>query len=981
MLDHVREAYSRFKAMVYHDTNDLMLREQLARFEEGDLNRSLVNLSSHLHDYFTGRTEIDDFAHWLDSIEVRHMPKKVEGFDHRQRRSPQFLTNAGEESIVVSKTTRFFRGPIELHMISTLWIMLEGKKTAHPANRFSYGNQLALDESGEFKQQRQLFVPYFIKYQEWRNKGIAAAREQIEGGNNVLLVSLDIQDFFNSVRIDFNALRIDLNLADHARSFTTVIEVICQHYSKIIHGQGSDHISLPIGLAASGVLANWHMKRFDDELNEVLRPVYYGRYVDDMFIVLANVTPPQEVRDWRDDPSASKAKRQNWKNPSEWFFEKFFTPEVGPLILSHTNKGEVEGRLTGAAYAGLLMQSEKVKLFHFDPQWPLASLKKFEHHLKESSSVFWLLPEEVEGDTLDENAFDLHYKDSEFSFRSLDDVRYSKFGASSHLAKKIRLAICSKHTADQDLKEQVKRILQGGGLVLGSGLWEKVLTYYMLVQDDNSFAEIASHISKGIDKVSSKEGRIESDNIKTALRERLVMAMAMAGALRPKVLEAVSKRKSDKERNNAQRAIELVPLIRMSMLLRHYYLKLPILALSGYARKTLEPLVDERLMEQLIGRDVQVEDELKTEHGRAVVPRWISLWECSLLEFIHDVGVDAVTIDTQEAGSARYYSRLASLYQQVNGALINDLIKVPELQPIVSDDRVEEVAVSITSKDKKDLLRIGLTNMRVDQKQVGAEIRDGVRLTRAMIDQHFRILNEAERDKADVLLLPECAVPLDLVSIYADRSRRQQRAMIMGLKHITVGKACYNFSMTVLPLELHGMRDAILFPRLKNHYGLGEAEVIAKARKVIPRSKPYRYHLFNWRGIHFSVYNCYELADVTHRGLFRSRVEVLFAIELNQDTNYFSNIAETVSRDVHCYFVQANTSDFGDTRIVQPSKTERMDIVRVKGGENDVVLIGELNIAALRDFQRIEVTRQTNGGPFKRTPPDFNHDQADDRNN
>ena len=121
-----------------------------------------------------------------------------------------------------------------------------------------------------------------------------------------------------------------------------------------------------------------------------------------------------------------------------------------------------------------------------------------------------------------------------------------------------------------------------------------------------------------------------------------------------------------------------------------------------------------------------------------------------------------------------------------------------------------------------------------------------------------------------------------------------------------------------------------------------------------------------------------ELADIDHRALFKSKVDLLFASEYNQDINYFSNIVETVTRDVHCYFVQANSSDFGDSRITAPSKTETKDILRLKGGENSVVLLGNVNIKKLREFQKNRVSGQDTK-IFKNTPPDFDHDNVENR--
>lgn len=87
--------------------------------------------------------------------------------------------------------------------------------------------------------------------------------------------------------------------------------------------------------------------------------------------------------------------------------------------------------------------------------------------------------------------------------------------------------------------------------------------------------------------------------------------------------------------------------------------------------------------------------------------------------------------------------------------------------------------------------------------------------------------------------------------------------------------------------------------------------------------------------------------------------------------NYYSNILESLSRDIHCYCVQVNSSDYGDSRITKPSKTEEKDIMRTKGGINSTILVDEIDIGKMRDFQLKEYELQANDRSFKPTPPGF----------
>ena len=102
---------------------------------------------------------------------------------------------------------------------------------------------------------------------------------------------------------------------------------------------------------------------------------------------------------------------------------------------------------------------------------------------------------------------------------------------------------------------------------------------------------------------------------------------------------------------------------------------------------------------------------------------------------------------------------------------------------------------------------------------------------------------------------------------------------------------------------------------------------------------------------------------------------------MNKDTNYFSNIIESISRDVHCYAIQVNDSRYGDTRIVSPSKSEVMNIIRVKGGDNTTYLKTTLDLEKLREHQALAYNLQKDSEIFKPTPPGWRYDEVTKRIN
>ena len=157
----------------------------------------------------------------------------------------------------------------------------------------------------------------------------------------------------------------------------------------------------------------------------------------------------------------------------------------------------------------------------------------------------------------------------------------------------------------------------------------------------------------------------------------------------------------------------------------------------------------------------------------------------------------------------------------------------------------------------------------------------------------------------------------------------------------------------------------------KNHYTHGEKLLIHTNHYKVPKPEQTLYDLFVWKGIYFSPYYCFELADVKHRSIFKGKIDLLVASEWNPDTNYFANIVESISRDLHVYVAQVNTSQYGDTRLTQPSKTERKDILRLKGGDNDTILVGEVCLEDLREFQRELYITTKDDKIFKPLPPEF----------
>jgi len=279
-------------------------------------------------------------------------------------------------------------------------------------------------------------------------------------------------------------------------------------------------------------------------------------------------------------------------------------------------------------------------------------------------------------------------------------------------------------------------------------------------------------------------------------------------------------------------------------------------------------------------------------------------------------------------------------------------------------------------------IRLGLSNIHVTDQNILSSAKGQPNLSVARYESIRKLVEMASQlqPKIDLLIFPEVSIPHAYLKLMQRFARMHQIGLIFGMEHRLVsrnptqecvGKAL-NHVVTILPNRPNGSYNSCRTHfRLKRYYAPGEISLLHANRIALPKTQSSPYHLFHWRGCYFAIFNCYELTNSVERAWFRSQIDFLIAVEWNIDTNYFSNIAESAARDLHCYFIQVNATQYGDSRIVSPQKTAEMNILRTKGGLNETLLIGEIDIAGLRNFQNLSLAGQKENGKYKMTPPEF----------
>ncbi len=98
----------------------------------------------------------------------------------------------------------------------------------------------------------------------------------------------------------------------------------------------------------------------------------------------------------------------------------------------------------------------------------------------------------------------------------------------------------------------------------------------------------------------------------------------------------------------------------------------------------------------------------------------------------------------------------------------------------------------------------------------------------------------------------------------------------------------------------------------------------------------------------------------------------MMVLSWNQDLETFAALVESASLDVHAHVALVNNRRYGDSRVRTPAKAHHArDVCRLRGGENEHVVVVDLDIDRLRSFQSRDRRWPSDDDPYKPTPEGF----------
>ena len=405
--------------------------------------------------------------------------------------------------------------------------------------------------------------------------------------------------------------------------------------------------------------------------------------------------------------------------------------------------------------------------------------------------------------------------------------------------------------------------------------------------------------------------------------------------------------------------------------------------LSFYLRKALN--IEISIIKDLIGKDAQSIYYLSSIEQKDIISHIKNEEKCGALNYFFpvDVSIEEVQfyLSTKNTEWETFQEESNKLFLKINGYELkkdhpfNDII-------VKSENLSGRRIVHITKKDSSNFAEV---EANVNVAVVGLNM-DGIEdsdfahtyPSHYSYKEIIRLVYESSKNKAKYVLFPEFTLLEEHVFDLVKTCKKLSISIVIGLAHIFEKCGAKNTAKNFTLIYDNIMGVAII--REKNYLPPKEKFLIAKhgysyIEKAIPE-----YVIFHNELMTYSSMTCYETTSIIDRALLSNRIEVLFLPVYNEDTNYFSNIVYSFSRDASCFIAQSNHNEFGDSRITAPMKQLFSDIVKIKGGDNNYSVVGQIKLKELREsleafdskLEELDVRAFSNYDEIKNLEKEFN---------
>lgn len=913
-LDH---SYRKFKQNVYYSQNFAYMNYKIAAFEDYQIENVFKTLSNVI------KTKDDKYIDSLvNQIGVVVLPKKTK--DKNKLNKKSVYSYYPKNKITIEEVNFYIDYPVEIGIIDTfLSVYISFFLNVNEKCRSCYANLIEEGKNLEetFKR-HQLFKMYFHKYQDWKETAIRKAQSISQKEHkNCTIFTIDLKRYYYSTDINIIDLlkkNLEYDLSDPLLNWLIdIFQRIFVKFSNLVREYFpfiKNRTILPIGLSLSPILANVYLCDFDKEMEKHCE--VYTRYVDDVLFVLKNKS----------------------KNFGEYV-------KNNPTLFNKIKKNKY--RIT--MHPECEITEEKLRMIIVDKNSNNTFFDKMRYESFNASesrlfpnykmSINSLLP-------------DLLEKEEYIKFRDAEpctiDVKHLNNNLRGYLSERIGTNNSIEKSTVSAFVSEFAKTLRDDDLLLMFGRWSKLVSYFELISNNDN--DVTKPFYESLDRVienssisSSNDEYKNIDSLNKLIKHTLDVfydnALNMFYALKGIELENEKRNKIIK----SYRFTNLMQLDNVGFPMVNYLEKVSFKC-------------------DFTNSDADYYSNLFTNkfdtHKLKYSPVFIHLFNYALFAQLRNIVSgnyndielivnDYVKLILEIDKGFENISFSGKQDKNLDGTKIeNNLFSIQHVavnnkKPGENKQRNVFLGVASVNLSMLNILNdngsnnytINFSNPNINAKrEILRLLKDTISLdalnyrykANKKISQNLLKQNTEFNNKfpMDFVLFPESFLPLNWAYMMDKFSKESFSILITGLRHIKYKNKnnntdyAFNLILTCLPF-FDNEKHRIVLPLLreKNFYPLYEKEIIKNSGYLVSDKNYYTYYVIDYDDIKFAPIICYEATDIESRAELKkvNNINFILCSENNKDVSYFNSIGVSTSRELYCFYVESNSSEYGSS--------------------------------------------------------------------
>lgn len=868
--------------------------------------------------------------------------------------------------------------PISFHVLSALWINKIGHKFDNKLSAAACGNRLRREKDGFLNLLSMgSTVPYMPAYRKWRDDAFEIIEKALINDEQVVAITADVSSFYHEIDVRFmlnndfiDRIGVEMS-ADEKALHELFINSLHEWAIKTPLQRG-----LPVGLVASSVIANVALFEFDLLIRQEVVPLYYGRYVDDIILVMKNgknFKKSIEVWDWLIDRMGGCL---DWCDDNKTLlYRKDYLMDSKICFANEKNKTFFLANTSGMA----VLKSIRREVQSRTSEW--RSLPNLPDNPDSLESVFLaaIQKDGVGADSL-RKADKISVRRAEFALKLRDIEAFVRAlpAADWELQRHAFLTAYIRHVLVLptffDFFNYLPRIIAIATYCADFDYLRKILDALQCINQELITCNCAVRKEEEDVVNCSYVGKFQ-ENIKTIVYEAIVSAFPLW----------LSKSDKNKWCENFEIAHPLCDKIDVTCFQKKHvdYLRKDIayrplkqylmpVSLMGVGREMIKK-IKKSDFSNLAYEEIKVFLQDKVVVGCDIIAelaglRFSSKMPSGLLFPVRPLNIQDLYLFHNDPFSVEGRESISNALLAMRG------FKPEKKLPVRGDKPFCPIEIAY-NRDLKKLLRVSVTSWKTESPSWIASASQSNDPDKSRLDRINHLLNQIIRgkNKPDYLIFPELSIPPHWFLSIARKLQDKGINLICGIEYVHARhKSLHNQVWAALSHDSLGFPATMIYRQDKLHPALHEERELQRISGKVMRPQLKRWcqpPIIKHGDFHFAILVCSELTNISYRAALRGNIDALFVPEWNKDTEGFNSLVESAALDMHAYIIQCNNREYSDSRIRAPYKDSwKRDIVRVKGGIDDYFITGEIDIYGLRAFQS---SHRSPDQPFKPVPDGF----------